>query len=60
MPNGKASPGLLVLVSILTTPERSVAVGSTQKAVAELTPSSTLIEISVGQLLMVGLVVSSV
>lgn len=57
-PNGNKSPGEWDLVNRLT-PERSVAVGSTQNAAADPTPNSTSMLMSFGQFDIPGLVVSA-
>lgn len=59
LPRGNVEPGVWVLSVRLTSPEMSVADGSTQTAIDPVVPSSTTMGMGDGQLLMTGGVVSS-
>lgn len=59
VPSEKASPGEADWVTIFATPERSVAVGSTQNAIAEVIPSSIFNSILSGQFEITGGVLSA-
>lgn len=56
---GKVEPGVCDLLTSVTAPDRSVAVGSSQVTGKPVTPTSTTRPISLGQLRMVGGVVST-
>ncbi len=57
VPTAKAEPGVWVLVKLITVPS-SVAVGSTQVTVASQSPTVLACVIEVGQLTIVGAVLS--